>query len=161
MRVNETSLDWTEVERGDAHFRRKQLAAAAGGEELGASLFELPPDGASFPYHYHTGNEEAIYVLAGTGTLRLDGDEQSLEPGDYVALPAGSDSAHRLRNDGSEPFRYLIVSTMREPDVMAYPDDEKVGFVAGAPPGGDSEARTLEGYYREGTEVDYWEESEE
>lgn len=156
MPTNEADLDWQDVDRGNADYRRKQLGAAAGGEQLGTSLYELPPGGASFPYHYHTGNEEALYVLAGTGTLRLDGAELDLKPGDYVAFPADEGGAHRVRNDGEEPLRYLLVSTMNEPDVVVYPDSEKVGVLAGAPPGGDSSERTVEGFYRQADAVDYW-----
>lgn len=54
--------------------RRKQLGNAAGGEQLGCSLYEMPPGQESWPYHYHTANEEAMYVLAGRGTLRLAGE---------------------------------------------------------------------------------------
>ena len=88
--VDESELDWTEREEGDTTFRRKKLAAAAGGEDLGASLYELDPGDRSWPLHYHTGNEEAIYVLAGEGTLRRgEGREDTLlAPGEYVALPA-------------------------------------------------------------------------
>ena len=156
MPTNEADLEWQDVQRGNARYRRKQLGAADGGEQLGTSLYELPPGGSSFPYHYHTGNEEALYVLAGTGTLRLDGEEHAIGAGDYVALPADESGAHRVRNDGDDVLRYLLVSTMNEPDVMVYPDSGKVGMVAGAPPGGNSEERTLEGFFRREDAVDYW-----
>ncbi|PSP79567.1 cupin [Halobacteriales archaeon QS_1_68_20] len=153
MPTNEDDLSWQEVQKGNAHFRRKQLGAADGAEQLGCSLYELPPGGASFPYHYHTGNEEALYVLSGTGTLRLDGEEHAIEAGDFAALPS---SAPRIRNDGDEPVRFLMVSTMNDPDVMVYPDSEKVGFVAGAAPGGDKDERTEEAFFRFADQVDYW-----
>ena len=156
MPTSEADLDWQDVDHGNARFRRKQLGAADGGEALGTSLYELPPGGAGFPYHYHTGNEEALYVLAGTGTLRLDGEEHALAAGDYAALPADESGAHRVRNDGDEPLRYLLVSTMNEPDAMVYPDSDKVGVLAGAPPGGDSGERTLDLFFRRGDAVDYW-----
>jgi uncharacterized cupin superfamily protein len=164
--VNESSLEWTETERGSTHFRRKRLADAAGGADLGASLYELPPDGKSWPYHYHTGNEEALYVLAGEGTLRVgdgesEGDERhSLRPGDYVALPAGPESAHRVENDGDTPLRFLALSTMRDPDVTVYPDSGKIGVYAGSPPGGDSTERVVGGYYPRDGNVDYWRDEE-
>jgi len=155
--VNESSLDWERTEEGDAAFKRKRLAAAAGGEEVGCSLYELPPGGRSWPYHYHTGNEEALFVLDGAGALRLDGETHPLSNGDYVALPAGEDSAHRVVNDGDDPLRYLMLSTMTDPDVTVYPDSGKVGVFAGAPPGGTGE-RTVSGYFRPADAVDYWEE---
>ena len=49
---------------------RRRLATAAGGEKLGCSLWELPPGKAAFPLHKHFGNEEAVYVLEGSGSVR-------------------------------------------------------------------------------------------
>ncbi|WP_267640893.1 cupin domain-containing protein [Haloarchaeobius amylolyticus] len=156
-KVNDSECEWTEVTEGETRFRRKQLGAAADAEQLGASLYELPAGNRSWPYHYHTANEEAIYVLAGSGTLRAADGEHPLEAGDFVALPTGEDGAHRVVNTGEEPLRYLCVSTMQEPDVTVYPDSEKIGVFAGSPPGGESGERTVAGYYPSEAAVDYWE----
>lgn len=155
MRVNEADIDWTERERGETAFRRKKLAAAAGADRLGCSLYELPPGKKSWPFHYHAGNEEALYVLAGAGQLRTADGVEPLDSGDYVAFPVGEDGAHRVINDGDAPLRYLALSTMDEPDVTVYPDSEKIGVYAGSPPGSD-EPRTVAGYYRRDDDVDYW-----
>ncbi|WP_135851126.1 cupin domain-containing protein [Halorussus salinus] len=159
-KVNETDLDWTTLEKGETKLRRKQLGEEADGEELGASLYELPPGKRSWPYHYHTGNEEALYLLAGSGTLRLDGETVALSAGDYVALPADESGAHRVVNDSDEPLRYLAVSTMNDPDVTVYPDSGKVGVFSGSPPGGREE-RTVQGYYERDSDVDYWQGEED
>ncbi|MDS0297456.1 cupin domain-containing protein [Halogeometricum sp. S1BR25-6] len=155
-RISESDLEWSETAHGETSFKRKKLGSAAGAERLGASLYELPPGAASWPYHYHTGNEEAAYVLSGTGTLRTPDGEEAVRAGDFLAFPADPSGAHRLRNDGDEPLRYLAVSTMRDPDVTVYPDSEKVGVFAGAPPGGDGE-RVVSGYFERDDAVDYWE----
>ncbi|SFR48683.1 cupin domain-containing protein [Halorubrum sodomense] len=154
--INADDLSWTTPDADDAAWRRKQLAEAAGGDALGCSLYELPAGERSWPYHYHTANEEALYVLAGEGTLRLDDEAHPLRPGEYAAFPADASGAHRVVNDGDEVLRYLVVSTMREPDVTVYPDSETFGVYVGSPPGGREE-RSLSGYYRIGDEVDYWE----
>jgi len=156
MKVNETDLDWKTYDRGETAFRRKELSAAAGGEGIGCSLYELPPGKRSWPYHYHTANAEAMYVLAGEGTLRTVEGAEELTAGDYAAFPADERGAHRVVNDGDEALRYLMVSTMAEPDVTRYPEMGKFGVYVGAPPGGRDE-RTFEGYYRVEDEVDYWE----
>ncbi len=153
--VNESDLEWTELKNGDTQFRRKQLGEAAAGDELGCSLYELPPGSESWPYHYHAGNEEAIYVLEGTGSARLAGGLSKLEAGDYLALPADESGGHKVINDSDGALRYLVLSTMNEPDLTVYPDSEKIGVYAGAPPGGRGE-RTLEGYYQIDDDVDYW-----
>lgn len=153
--ANESDLEWAELEHGDTRFRRKQLGEAAGGERLGCSLYELPAGYKSWPYHYHRGNEEAIYVLEGTGAIRLDGETHELEAGDYAALPADESGGHKVINDADDTLRYLAISTMNEPDLTVYPDSGKMGVYAGSPPGGRGE-RTLDGYYRIDDDVDYW-----
>ena len=154
--VNAADLDWQEYAEGNARFRRKRLADPAGGEELGASLYELPPGERAWPYHYHTANEEAMYVLSGSGRVRGPDGEREVTEGDYLAFPASEAGGHRVLNDTDAPLRYLMVSTMVEPDLTVYPDSGKFGVYAGAPPGSTGE-RSLSGYYRIGDDVDYWE----
>lgn len=155
--VHESDVDWETTDRGPVSFRRKRLAGETADEDLGCSLYELPPGKRGWPYHYHTGNAEAIYVLAGTGELRGPDEERvDLEPGVYAAFPAGPAGAHQLRNTGEGPLRYLAMSTMNEPDVLRYPDSGKVGVLAGEPPGGDSEARLLDHFFHLEDAVDYW-----
>ncbi len=155
MVVNERDLDWTEV--GPTDLRRKKLAAADDGERVGCSLYELPPGERSWPYHYHQGNEEALYVLGGTGRLRTPDGEHSLEAGDYAAFPPGEEGAHRVVNDGDDTLRYLVVSTMQTPDVTVYPDSDAVGVFTGSPPGGTGD-RPVHGYFPRSAAVDYWSE---
>jgi len=153
--VNKDDVEWTELEHEETRFRRKQLGEAAESEQIGCSLYELPSGHRSWPYHYHTANEEAIYVLRGTGTIRLAGETSEVEAGDYVSLPADEPGGHRVINDSDGTLRYLAISTMNDPDLTVYPDSEKMGVYVGAPPGGREE-RSLEGYYRIEDDVDYW-----
>ena len=153
--IHADDLDWAEITDGKMSLRRKQLGDAAGGEKLGCSLYELPPGEQSWPYHYHTANEEAIYVLSGRGTLRLAGDTHSLSEGIYVALPAEESGGHAVFNDTDEPLRYLVFSTMKDPDVTVYPDSDKIGVYVGSPPGGRGD-RSIQGYYAIDDTVDYW-----
>lgn len=153
--TNVNDLDWSELDGGNMEIRRKQLGDAANGEQLGCSLYELPSGQEAWPYHYHTSNEEAIYVLAGEGTLRLAGETHPLDESDYVALPADESGGHKVINDSEGSLRYLVFSTMNEPDVTVYPDSGKFGVYVGSPPGGRRE-RSLEGYYFIDDAVDYW-----
>ena len=59
-------------------------------------------------------------------------------------------------NDSEAPFRYLVLSTMVEPEITVYPDSGKFGVYAGSPPGGREE-RDVSGYYRLEDDVSYWE----
>ncbi len=157
-KCNERDVEWNEYDHGASAFRRKELSNAVDAEQLGCSLYELEAGKRSWPYHYHTANEEAIFVLEGEGTIRLEDGEASLEAGDYVSLPADETGGHQVVNDGDDPLRYLAVSTMNEPDVTIYPEMEKLGVFVGSPPGGRDE-RSFHGYYPIDGDVGYWEDA--
>jgi uncharacterized cupin superfamily protein len=123
--------------------RWKRLGRAAGGDRLGCTLESLPPGHDPLPYHYHTANEEALYVLDGRGTLRTPAGEFAIARGDYVSFPAGESGAHVVENASDERLRYLVFSTMNEPDVVVYPDDETLRVFVGAPPGSPDGAFAL------------------
>ena len=156
--TNEDELRWDEHSHGERFgYRRKSLSSATGGRKLGCSLYEVGPGRTAWPYHYHGANEEAIYVLEGSGTLRVNDEEVPLGKGDYVTFPSSAEGAHQLVNTSEKTLRYLCFSTMVEPDVSVYPDSGKVGVVVGAAPGGPKEKRTLSGLFRQEDGVDYFE----
>jgi uncharacterized cupin superfamily protein len=111
-----------EVDRPPYRWRRSRIGRRAGCEQLGASLFEVPPGASTFPLHAHHANEELIVVLDGRLSLRSLDEERELGPGDVVACPAGRVGAHRLDNRSAGPARVLIVSTMNSPDINEFPD---------------------------------------
>ncbi|WP_254529557.1 cupin domain-containing protein [Natrinema gelatinilyticum] len=156
-KTNESTVEWTEYDREETSFRRKELSSAVDATDLGCSLYELPPGMRSWPYHYHTANEEAIYVLSGDGQLETEDGLVTLTTGDYVTLPADESGGHRIVNDADEMLRYLALSTMNEPDVTVYPEMDKFGVFVGSPPGGRDE-RTFHGYYNIDDETAYWDE---
>ena len=55
---------------------------------LGASVYELPPDGYGV-YHFHHGSEELLIVLRGQPTLRTPDGERQLDEGEAVVFPRG------------------------------------------------------------------------
>jgi len=78
--------------------------------------------------------------------------------GDVAVCPAGGpETAHQLIATGDEPLRYLAISSMREPDVLEYPDSGKVAIFSGSAPGGDKSDRRLELTVRKEAAVGYWE----
>lgn len=150
--INEDDVEWMERSHGEAFAsRRASLGVAAGSEKLGCSLYEIPPGHSHCPYHYHSANEEALYVLTGKGTLRVkENDDEDLSEGDYVAFPVGEEGAHRITNSSDETLRYLCFSTMNEPEVVMYPDSDKIGVFWGETPGAPHKI------FREEADVDYW-----
>lgn len=109
---------------------RKNLGAVTGGSALGCTWHEVAPGRAAYPRHFHTANEEAVYVLEGTGTLRIGDDEVAIGPGDYLGMPVGPEHVHQIVNSGSAPLRYLAFSTMHSVEIVGYPDSKKIGAMA-------------------------------
>lgn len=98
--------------------RAAQLAAHAGAHRLGATLYELDPGAATSPLHFHHGNEELLFVLTGTPTLRTDLEtERPLAPGEVVAFPAGRSGTHQVLNRTDAAVRVLICSTKQLPEL--------------------------------------------
>ena len=156
--VHDSELDWMELSHGDRiAFRRKLLGQATGAEKLGCSIFEVAPGKRAWPFHYHFGNEEALYVLEGAGTLRLGAEEFQLRAGHFATFRAGPEGAHQLINTGSVPLRYICFSTMAGPEVCGYPDSGKLGIIAGRAPAGSGRVSAMRKCFREASEVDYYE----
>ena len=139
-------------ERGGFAYRRAKLGQQAGSEKLGASLYEIPPGQATFPYHAHSANEEMLIVLSGQPHLRTPDGWRELAEGEVVAFRVGEDGAHQLQNRGAQHARVLVVSTMIAPEVNLYPDTGKLVAATGPPeprardsrrPTGESMRRTI------------------
>lgn len=130
--VNLKDADEQTLEQGDRFaFVRRGLSASTGGEKLGCSYFEVQPGKRAFPFHAHLANEEAMFILEGSGSLRLGGESIPVQTGDYIALPADADLPHQLVNTSQATIRYLCISTNASPEVVLYPDSKKVGMLAG------------------------------
>ncbi|KAB0583802.1 cupin domain-containing protein [Ideonella dechloratans] len=137
--------------------RTAAVATRLGAQKLGYRVIELPPGKRGWPLHHHHVNEEMFMVLQGSGVFRLGANEIAVTSGDVVAAPAGGpETAHQFVNTGSEPLRYLAVSTMEQPDVMGYPESGKFAVFVGAAPGGSKSDRSFEHVGKLSDRVDYW-----
>ena len=155
--VHQSAVEWMELSHGERiGYRRKLLGQAAGAEKLGCSLFEIAPGKRAFPFHYHFANEEALYILEGSATLRLGGEEHAVGAGDFLNFRVGPNFAHQLINTGETPLRYLCFSTMIGPEVCGYPDSGKLALIAGRAPGGSRRVSALRKCFKEASEVDYY-----
>src|SRR5580693_4948308 len=110
---NADEVETREMIKGRHNMRLRQLGKPAGSRALGATLTEVAPGAVSFPRHAHHANEEAIYVLSGSGEARIGEERVAVRPGDWIALPAGPSHAHQMVNSSAtDPLVYLCVSTM-------------------------------------------------
>ena len=117
------------------------LGRQAGARQLGASLFAVPPGGATFPLHAHLHNEELLLILAGRPTLVTETGERELAEGEVVGFPAGREGAHRLENRGDAEVRLVLVSTMLAPEVNLMLEDGTAwvrDYVPGTEPPADA-----------------------
>ncbi len=132
--------------------RRARIGYELGSELIGASLWELPPGEAAYPYHFHYSDEEIVIVLSGRPTLRTPEGVRELEEGEAIRFPLGEEGAHQIRNDSGETATFLAISSHGRPDVVVYPDSDKIGFGERLPRGGGMRA-----FFRRGDGVDYFE----
>jgi uncharacterized cupin superfamily protein len=95
----------------------------------------VPPGRTAWPRHWHAANEEALFILEGEGTLRIGEALVQVRAGDYASLLAGPEHAHALVNTGTQPLRYLCMSTTIKVEVAGYPDSGKIGAMARGPDG--------------------------
>jgi uncharacterized cupin superfamily protein len=135
-----------DVERTTEGYRWRgaKLGERLGAELIGASLYELGSDQLSFPFHFHHGLEEWLYVVTGEPSIRTPSGEFALKPGEIVCFGGGPDGAHSVRGPG----RVLILSDRQEPSISVYPDSDKLGLRPAAP------RDRLN--FRRADAVDYW-----
>jgi uncharacterized cupin superfamily protein len=103
---------------------KRRLGDACGLTKFGVNLVTLPPGVPSALRHWHTLEDEFVYVLEGEVVLVTDAGEQRLVAGMCAGFPAGRRDAHHLVNRGDRPARYLEVGNRIEGDNAFYPDDD-------------------------------------
>lgn len=101
---------------------RRRLGAAGGLGDFGVNLMRLPPGGWSSQRHWHTHEDEFVFVLAGELTLVEDGGETLLRAGDCAAFPKNTGDGHHLINRSQETAVYLEVGSRHPDDVTTCSD---------------------------------------
>ncbi|WP_434427742.1 cupin domain-containing protein [Nannocystis pusilla] len=102
--------------------KRVRLGAAAGLSQFGVNLLHLQPGTWSSQRHWHSREDEFIYVLAGEVVLVTNAGETVLRAGDCAGFPHGVADGHHLQNRGTEVAVVLEVGTDDKQDVAEYPD---------------------------------------
>ena len=105
---------------------KKRLGDAAGLQNFGVNLTKLAPGSCSALRHWHTRQDEFIYILSGEVTLVTDEGEQILTPGMAAGFPAGVADGHHLINRSNSEAVYLEIGDRTPNDEVIYPDDDLV-----------------------------------
>jgi uncharacterized cupin superfamily protein len=103
---------------------KRALGDAFGLTKIGVNLTTLPPGKESSMRHWHTHEDELIYVLEGEVVLRTDAGEHVLRAGMCAGFPAGVQDGHQLINRSDRPARYLEISIRDPADEASYSDPD-------------------------------------
>jgi len=101
---------------------RQRLGDAAGLADFGVNLMRLPPGGWSSQRHWHSAEDELVYVLEGEVVLVEDGGETVLRAGDCAAFPKNSGNGHHMINRSGAMAVYLEVGSRSPDDVITCSD---------------------------------------
>lgn len=112
---------------------KRALGDALGITKFGVNLTRLAPGKESSMRHWHSHEEELVYVLEGELVLVTDAGEQVLTPGTCAGFPAGSGDGHQLVNRGEAPAVYLEIGSRDPADTAVYPDVDLVWNPPGQP----------------------------
>ena len=112
---------------------RLRLGDAAGLTQFGVNLLRLPPGAWSSQRHWHTAEDEFVYVISGEVILVSDAGEETLRPGDAAGFKAGDADGHCLQNRSATDAIVLEIGTRVPADAAFYPGIDLVA-PAGAVP---------------------------
>jgi uncharacterized cupin superfamily protein len=101
---------------------RRRLGNAFGLKDFGANLLVLPPGAWSSQRHWHSREDELVYILEGTPTLVTDAGERLLTPGDVAGFPAGRADGHHLVNNSDAPVTLIEIGSRHRGDDTYYSD---------------------------------------
>ena len=122
--------------------QRTKLGDVAGLTQFGVNLLRLPSGAWSSQRHWHTGEDEFVYVVAGEVVLVSDGGEEVLREGDAAGFAANDGDGHCLQNRSAREAVVLEIGSRVAGSIGHYSDIDMV-----APAGGKPAAYT----HRDGT----------
>ncbi|EPQ53761.1 hypothetical protein GLOTRDRAFT_111776 [Gloeophyllum trabeum ATCC 11539] len=125
------------------HREQLRLGDLTGLTKTGVHLCRVPPHNDSTVLHWHSNEDEWVYIVsAGAGAvMRIkEGDKEvehvPIKEGDFFGFPAGSRNAHALKS-GEGEIVYLVGGSRETLDVCTYPEVNVRG-VLDRTPGGKS-----------------------
>jgi len=109
---------------------RQRLGNAGGLADFGVNLMRLEPGFWSSQRHWHSHEDEFVYVLDGELTLVEDQGETVLRAGDCAAFPKNSGNGHHMINKGGVTAVYLEVGSRSPVDIAACSDIDMMSAAA-------------------------------
>jgi uncharacterized cupin superfamily protein len=112
---------------------RRKLGDAAGLRQFGVNLLRLPPGAWSSQRHWHTTEDEFVYVVAGEVTLVTDSGDELLRAGDAAGFKAGDPDGHCLQNHSTADALVLEVGSRVVDNAAYYSDIDMMAPADGKP----------------------------
>lgn len=100
----------------------QRLGEAGGLTQFGVNLTRIWPGQWSSQRHWHSQEDEFVYMIAGELVLVTDAGERTMVAGDCAAFAANTPDGHHLFNRSDAVAVYLAVGSRRDDDVCTYPD---------------------------------------
>ncbi len=107
------------------------LGDAAGLTQFGVNLVTMPPGAISSLRHWHSGEDEFVWMVSGELVLVQDGGETVLRAGDAAAFKAGDPDGHHLRNRTEAVASFLPIGTREGSDTCTYSDVDLINRTEG------------------------------
>jgi uncharacterized cupin superfamily protein len=104
----------------------QRLARHGGLTQFGVNLTVIEPGGWSSQRHWHSHDDEFIWIVEGELTLVTDSGEQVLRAGDCAAFQCGVEDGHHLINKSSRPALVLEIGNSDPQDRCVYSDIDMV-----------------------------------
>lgn len=101
---------------------RRCLGDVAGLTQFGVNLMRLPAGAWSSQRHWHSAEDEFVFVLEGEIVLVTDAGEQTLSAGDCAGFKAGTPDGHHFQNRGALDALFLEIGSRRQDDEVTYSD---------------------------------------
>ena len=105
---------------------KRKLGDACNLTKMGVNLVTLGPGAQSALRHWHTQEDELVYILSGEVVLVTNLGEQTLTAGMCAGFRAGARDGHHFLNRSSAPAQYLEIGNRIDGDNAFYPDDDLV-----------------------------------
>lgn len=105
---------------------KRALGDAFGLDQFGINLTRLAPGAASAQRHWHSHEDELVYLLEGEAVLVTDAGEQVMTPGMCTGFKAGIPDGHQLVNRSDRDVIFLEVGTRASEGGADYPDIDMI-----------------------------------
>ena len=109
-------------------WERFAYSDAGGLDQFGAAVEVLQPGGRSSDRHWHSDQDEFLYLISGEAVLVEDVGEWPMQPGDAAAWKAGEANGHMLVNRSDAPCSFVVIGTRTPRDTVHYSDLDRITY---------------------------------